>query len=263
MWVYFFGESAAQNQVSAALEELVGPQTAHFVEGVIANAAKPSSLSLASIVTIGAMLFGASGLFAQLQDALNTIWKVEPKSSGIVFMIKQRLFLFMMIFSIGVVLIVSFFASVIVSGAIFYLDSLGTQGLEMIGQISPTLGTLTGYVNLGKLLQTLNNLVSFGIITLMFALIYKLLPDAEIAWNDVWIGAAVTSLLFTLGKYLIGLYLGSISVGSAYGAAGSLIVLLVWVYYSAQVFLLGAEFTQVYSRRFGSRIVSKKTVKET
>ncbi len=222
-----FGEQATQNQITTKLQESVGKQAAELIQGVIASAAKPNSLSLASVISILTMLMGASGLFAQLQDALNTIWHVEPPPICVLDFIKRRLVLFGMVCSVSVLLLISLFASVIVRA-------------------------VTNYFQLGSSLQISSNLISFLIITLLFALVYKALPDTDIAWNDVWIGAVVTSVLFTLGNWGIGLYLGSNNVGSAYGAAGSLIVLLVWIYYSAQVFLLGGEFTQVYAHRYGS-----------
>jgi len=222
-----FGEQAAQNQIATQLEESVGAQAAQFIQGVVASAAKPNSLSLASVISVLTMLMGASGLFAQLQDALNTIWHVEPPPLGVLDFIKRRLVLFGMVCSISMLLLISLFASVIVRA-------------------------VTNYFHLGSSLQLSSQLISFLIITILFALLYKALPDTHIDWSDVWIGAVVTSVLFTLGNWGIGLYLGSNNVGSAYGAAGSLIVLLVWIYYSAQVFLLGGEFTQVYAHRYGS-----------
>jgi membrane protein len=224
-----FGDEAAQNQVAEALDDAVGPEVAQVIQGAIANASEPSSGILASIIGLGALLLGASGFFGALQDALNTIWDVTPETGGgIKGLIKNRLLQFLMVLLLGFLLLLSLVASVVVSAVINFLQ-------------------------LGSFLQYINLIVSFALITLLFALVYKVLPDIEISWRDVWVGAAVTSLLFTIGKLLIGLYLGSSAVGSAYGAAGSLIVLLVWIYYSAQVFLMGAEFTKVYTQQFGSR----------
>jgi len=223
-----FGDDAAQNQVAEALDDAVGPEAAQVIQGAIANASEPSSGILASIIGLATLLLGASGFFGALQDALNTIWDVTPQAGGIKGVIKQRLLQFLMVLLIGFLLLLSLVASVVVSALINFLQ-------------------------LGDFLQYINLIVSFALITLLFALVYKVLPDVEISWRDVWVGAAVTSLLFTIGKFLIGLYLGSSTVGSAYGAAGSLIVLLVWIYYSAQVFLMGAEFTKIYAQQFGSR----------
>jgi len=221
-------EQAAQNEIVTALEDTVGRQAAQLLEDAIVNASQPAASTLASLIGFGTLLFAASGLFGQLQEALNTAWRVGSQAGdGIVYFIKRRLLMFFMVFIIGGLLLLSLAASIAVSA-------------------------LTEYFQLGSYLQNINLLVSFGLVTLLFALIYKILPEADISWRDVWMGAIVTSVLFTLGKYLIGLYLGSSNVGSAYGAAGSLLVILVWIYYSAQIFLFGAEFTYVYARKFGS-----------
>jgi membrane protein len=181
------------------------------------------------------LLLGAAGLFGQLQDALNTIWEVAPKpGGGILAILRQRFISFTMVLGIGFMLLVS----LVLSAAITLLGNF-------IFRFIPEQEFL---------LQLINFVLSFGIITVLFALIYKILPDAKIAWRDVWLGAAVTSLLFAIGKLLIGLYLGNSTIGSAYGAAGSFVVLLVWIYYSAQILLFGAEFTQVYARTYGSKI---------
>lgn len=221
-------EQAAQNEIVTALEDTVGRQSAELLEEAIVNASQPAATTLASLIGFGALLFAASGLFGQLQEALNTAWHVESQTDGgIIYFVKRRLLMFVMVFIIGGLLLLSLVASIAVSA-------------------------LTEYFQLGSYLQNINLLVSFGLVTLLFALVYKILPEADISWRDVWLGAAVTSVLFTLGKYLIGLYLGSSNVGSAYGAAGSLLVILVWIYYSAQIFLFGAEFTYVYAQKFGS-----------
>ena len=221
-------EQAAQNEIATLLEDTVGQQAAALIEGAITNASQPAASILASLIGFGTLLFAASGLFGQLQDALNTAWQAESQlEGGLVYFIKSRLLMFVMVFLIGGLLLLSLVASIIVSA-------------------------VTEYLQLGSYLQNINLLVSFGLVTLLFALIYQILPETDISWGDVWIGATVTSILFTLGKYLIGLYLGSSNVGSAYGAAGSLLVILVWIYYSAQIFLFGAEFTHVYAQKFGS-----------
>ena len=229
------GNEAAQGQISAQIQGLVGEQSAQAIEEIIANANKPSTGVLASVAAIITLLLGASGVFGALQDGLNTIWEVEAKPGrGIVGIIKDRFLSLTMVFGVGFLLLVS----LVLSAA---LTALG----DFMGGLLPLPAVV---------LQVLNFFVSFVVITLLFALIYKFLPDVEIGWNDVWIGAAITSLLFSIGKFLIGLYLGRGSVGSAYGAAGSLVVILIWVYYSAQILFFGAEFTQVYADAFGSRI---------
>jgi hypothetical protein len=181
-------------------------------------------------------VLGAAGFFGQLQDALNTVWEVTPKpGGGILDMIKGRFLSFTMVLGIGFLLLVSLLISTVLANL-----------TNVVGNMLPGADLLA---------QIINFVVSFLVVTLLFAMIYKVLPDAVIAWSDVWVGAAITALLFNIGKFLLGLYLGSSSIASTYGAAGSLVVLLVWVYYSAQILLFGAEFTQVYAQRFGSRIV--------
>ena len=232
---FFFGEEAARGQIVDQIQGLMGPEGAAAVESMIANANQVQGGLLAIIIGIVTLLSGASGVFGQLQDALNTIWEVAPKpGQGVINFIRARFLSFSMVLIIAFLLLVSLVVSAGVAAA-------GTY----VADIAPILAVLW---------ESINFLVSFGVITLLFAAIYKVLPDVKIAWGDVWIGAAVTALLFTIGRTLIGLYLGNAAVGSAYGAAGSLVVLLVWVFYSAQILLFGAEFTQVYTRRYGSRI---------
>ncbi len=190
---------------------------------------------VATILSIAAILFGATGVFVQMQDALNTIWEVEPKpGQGVWGFIKNRLLSFAMILVIGFLLLVL----LVVSAALH-----GVQ--EYLGNLMP-MPVWTA--------QLLDIAVSFGGITLLFALIFKYLPDVKIGWRDVWLGAAVTALLFTVGKYLLGLYLGRASAASAYGAAGTLVIIMLWAYYSSQILFFGAEFTQVYARSYGTRI---------
>lgn len=234
-----FGETAAQNQIVGQIQGLVGHEAAQVIQTMILNASRPGAGTIASIVGVITLLFGASGLFGQLQDALNTIWEVTPRPDrGVVGVIRDRFWSFTMVLGTGFLLLVSLILSAVLTGVATYLQSLVPEFVQVW--------------------QIVNLIVSFAVVTFLFALIYKVIPDAKIAWNDVWIGAIVTSLLFSIGRYVIGLYLGSSAIGSAYGAAGSLVILLVWVYYSAQILLLGAEFTQVYARRFGSRIQPAK-----
>lgn len=231
-----FGTEAAQQAIMTQIESLVGPQSAAAIKQMLEIAQKPSSGMFASIIAVATLLLGASGVFAQLQDALNTIWGVEPKTGrGLWGTIKDRFFSFMAVLGTGFLLLVSLVLS---------------AALAAIGKLFQ--GWLPRHE---ALLHLANSAMSFGVITLLFAMMFKLLPDAKITWRDVWIGAGLTSLLFTIGKFLIGMYLGKAEVGSAYGAAGSLVILLVWVYYSGQILLYGAEFTAVYANRYGSRIV--------
>lgn len=230
-----FGQSAAQGEIMRQIENEVGAESAQIIQTMIENASDTSSGIIATVLGIGAIIFGAAGFFGQLQDALNTIWDVAPKPGrGIMAVVKDRFMSFTMVLGIGFLLLVSLLISALVSSLHNYVEGLLPQA-QLVSQI-------------------INNLISFGIITLLFAMIYKILPDVEIEWRDVWVGAAITALLFTIGKFLLGLYLGNSGVASTYGVAGSFVVLLLWVYYSAQILLFGAEFTQVYARRRGARI---------
>jgi membrane protein len=230
-----FGRDAAQGQVSAQIQGAVGQDAAAMIETSLANSQDTGAGTIAAIVGLATLIWSASNLFSQLQDALNTIWGVAPDpNAGLLGTVKRRFLSMTMVLGIGFLLLVS----LALSSAISVIGSL-VEGLLPGG------ATVWQLVNFG---------LSFAIVTLLFAAIYKVLPDVDIAWSDVWIGGAVTALLFSIGKLLIGLYLGYASVGSTFGAAGSLMVFLLWVYYSAQILLFGAEFTQVYARRYGSRI---------
>ncbi len=231
-----FGREAVQGQIVEQLRGLVGNEGAEAIQGMMQSAARPRTGAFAAAISVATLLFGASGVFGALQDSLNTIWEVTPKPGrGVLGLIKDRFISFTMVLGMGFLLLVALFVSAA-------LVALGT----FLGGILPA----PEFV-----LQAINLVVSFAVITLLFAMIYKVLPDVEIRWGDVWIGAAFTALLFILGKFALGLYLGKSSMSSAYGAAGSLIVVLLWVYYSAQILFFGAEFTQVYANRFGSRVV--------
>lgn len=228
----FLGQEAAQGQVSDQLGKFFGPHMAKSLEEVIEAAAKPKSGRLATIVGVLTLMLGASGLLGQLKDALNTIWNVEQKkTSGIIGFTKERFLSMAMVLGIGFLLLVTLFFD------------------AMISAMGPLLERLIG----GEaIVHILSLALSFAISTVLFAAIFRILPDLKIAWHDVWFGAVFTSLLFVLGKWGLGVYLGKAAVGSAYGAAGSLVILLVWVYWSAQILFFGAEFTQVYARTFGT-----------
>ncbi len=233
-----FGQDTARGEIIGQINSLVGEQGAQIIETGLANADQPKISSIASIISVIVLLVGASGVFAQLQEALNTVWDVKAKpkkgKSSIWEFIRKRLLSFGMVLAIGFLLLVSLITSAMLSG-------IGKLQINLLPGFTP-------------IWQLLNFGVSFGFISLLFALIYKYLPDVKIRWKDVWVGATITALLFTIGKFLIGLYLGQGSLGSAYGAAGSLIVFLAWVFYSAQILLFGAEFTQVYARKYGQKI---------
>ena len=212
----------------------MGNEGALAVEGLLKAAREPSTGIVATLAGIGLLLIGATAVFGELQNALDRIWRVPaPKEeSGIWHLLRTRLLSFGLVLGLGFLLMVS----LVVSAA---LAALGKWWGDW-------------FAGWDVLLEGLNFAVSFAIFTLLFAMIYKTMPRARIAWNDVWTGAAVTALLFTVGKVLIGLYLGKSSLASGFGAAGSFVVLLAWVYYSAQIFLLGAEYARVYAMRHGS-----------
>jgi membrane protein len=231
-----FGRDAAQAEIIAQLHALVGAKGATAIEGMLEAVREPAQGVVATIVGVVTLLIGATAVFAELQSALDRVWEVpeKKKPSGIWGLVRTRLLSFGLVLGLGFVLVVSLVASAA-------LAAMGKwwggwfQGWELV-------------------LQVLNFAVSFGIFTLFFAMIYKLMPSVKISWRDVWTGAVVTAILFTVGKLLIGLYLGNSSLASGYGAAGSVVVLVAWVYYSAQIFLLGAEYTWVYAHSHGSRV---------
>lgn len=231
-----FGEAAARNAIFTQLQGLIGPAGAEVIQNAIESASQPRAGTIASLISIVVLIFGATGLFTELQDSLNTIWEVQPKPGKIVKnMVRQRFLSFAMVLAIGFLLLVSLVISTVLSALVNYFQYL-LPGVDFVWQI-------------------INFILAFVITTLLFGLIFKVLPDAKIVWKDVLIGAAITSLLFSLGRYALGHYLGNATFGSTYGAAGSIVVILVWVYYTAQILFFGAEFTQVYARRYGSRIV--------
>ena len=232
-----FGREAAQGELFRQIQAFVGYSGAQTIETVIQNANRPALGTVATALGLGAVLLGASGAFVQLHDSLNKIWKVKPRAESILLGAMRKRFL-----SFGLVLGTGFL--LLVSLAL-------TAALAVAGKFVQHLLPAPAF-----LFEAAHAVLSFGVITLLFAMIYKVLPDTKIAWRDVWLGAAVTSLLFTLGKMLIGLYLGRSSLASAYGAAASLVIVLVWVYYSAQILLLGAEFTHIYATKYGSRVRS-------
>ncbi|HSL29066.1 MAG TPA: YihY/virulence factor BrkB family protein [Anaerolineales bacterium] len=234
------GRDAAQTQTMAQVENLLGVEGREFVQEMIETASQPQTGWAATLAGAVTLLFGALGVFGELQNSLNTIWEVKPKPAisfwdGMRRFVINRMLSFTMVLGIGFLLL----ASLVISAVV---NALG----EYIGARWP----LADFW-----LSLINFLVSFLVITLLFAMIFKFLPEIQIAWTDVWLGAAVTSLLFSLGKFLIGLYLGRSEVGTTFGAAGSLAILLIWIYYSAQILFFGAEFTQVYANRYGSKIV--------
>jgi membrane protein len=233
-----FGEQAARGEILGQLRTVVGNTAAEAIQQILESSSERRSGIIATVIGFVLLLFGASGVFVELQDSLNTIWKVMPRPGmGWIELIRVRLLSFLIILGTGLLLLVSLVASAV-------LQAVGTF-------LQPAAAHLPG----GPWLwEAINGVVSFALLLLLLAMIYRVLPDADIAWRDVWVGALVSALLFTAGKYGIGVYLSHSSVTSAFGAAGSVVVLLVWVYYSAQILLFGAEFTRVYACHTGSRI---------
>jgi membrane protein len=230
-----FGNAAAQGQIVTQIGGLMGPEGAKLIEEMIVRASRPASGILATVVSLVTMVIGASGVFGQLQSSLNQIFGAVASSSRGWFMgmLRQRLAHFGMIVAIGFLLLVSLVLSAVVAALHEFLE------FHMPA--------------LAETLPLLNFALSFVVVTLLFALVYKVLPDVRLAWRDVWLGSTFTALLFTVGKSVIGFYLGRAGTASVYGAAGSLVLVLLWIYYSAQILFLGAEFTEVYSRCYGSR----------
>jgi membrane protein len=229
-----YGENAARGKIVADLTNYVGKQGAEAIQTMLANARTPSSGVIATVVGIATLLFAATGVFSEIHDAMNKIWDVQLKpGNGVLAYVKDRLLAFLMVLGVASLLLLS----LVVSTSLSVLDKFFTGSITFPGSA-----------------QALNSAVSFVVITLLFAMMFRVLPDVKLGWGDVWFGAAVTSLLFTIGNYLIGLYLGRTSVGSTYGAAGSLAVLLIWVYYSAQIFFFGVELTRVYADDQGRKI---------
>ena len=237
-----FGREASQNQILSAIGDLVGVESARAIQVIIENAGqKPDAGFLASAIGTIFLLLGAAGVVEQLQDSLNTIWRVVPKTGrGILGFFRDRVVSYSMVLSVGFLLLVSLVISAVL-----------TAVSGIIGGFLP-IDVATAHI--------LDLLISFAFITFLFAVIYKFVPDVQISWRDVWIGAATTSLLFSVGKILIGFYLGHSAVTSIYGAAGSLVTLLLWVYYSSLMFFFGAELTQVYATRYGSRVSASENV---
>jgi membrane protein len=238
---FFFGADAVQGQIYGQAQSLLGHEGATALQGLVKSASQPATGFFATVVGLALMLVGASGVFAELQGAMDKIWQtpVEKKQSGIWYLIRRRILTFGVLLAVAFLLIVSLAISALISTV---------QSLWSV--------TAGAWV---PVFQAINFCVSFLLISALFALIFKLLPRARIAWGDVGIGALVTALLFNIGKFLIGLYIGKSAVTSSFGAAGSLIAMVIWVYYSAQIFLLGAEFTWVYATRFGSRTHSGRS----
>ena len=236
---FVFGEKTAQAEIVRQFQGLMGAQGANAIETILQSTNRPALGVFATMLGLLAILVGASGAFNELQDALNTIWKVDSRTKSFWTVTLRKRF-----FSLGLVVATGFLllTSLIVTAALSAAEKLASNVLSM-----PVL-----------LLQSLNFVFSFAVITILFAVILKFIPDTTIPSRDVRFGAAVTSLLFTVGKVIIGLYLGHSALTSAYGAAASLVIFLVWIYYSAQILLFGAELTHVYALKYGSRVGARE-----
>jgi membrane protein len=237
----FAGEQAVEGELVSQIEGIVGREAAVVIQGIIENASQTTSGITATVISTVLLLVGASSVFAQLKRAINSMWLIaQPPNKGFLAFIKTRVLAFVMVLGVGFLLILSLTVSTILA--------IVNQWLT---ETAPLLATV---------LPWLDFVVSFTIMTGCFALIFKFLPDAEVSWQDVGLGAVVTAVLFSLGEYLIGWYLGNWSGGAAYGAASSLLLLLFWIYLSAQILLFGAEFTQMYANKYGSRLILQEGV---
>jgi membrane protein len=233
--VIFGGSDHARQKITEQLQYLVDPSGIKVIQDIAANASKPQAGIIATTIGVILALFGASGVFGQLQDALNTVWGVKPKpGGGIMGFIRTRFLSFAMVGGVCFLLLASLTVETVLRGFSDYLK-----------QVMPG-----GHI----LVLALFLIFDLAVVVLLFAMIFRYLPDAKIAWRDVWVGATLTAVLFAVGKFVLGLYLGSGAAGSAYGAASSLITLLLWIYYAAQILLFGAEFTQVYANTYGTRV---------
>jgi len=232
---FLFGEQVAGREMFSQVSGLVGIEGGEAIQSLVSAARKPRTGAWAELITVATLFVGATGVFVQLQDALNAMWGVRRlPGRGLRYFIRDRLLSFALIVGIGFLLLVSLVLS---------------AGLSSMGKF------MVGLLPAHKIVwQGIHFVVSLGVITVLFAMIFKVLPDVKIAWRDVWIGAFITALLFNLGKLLFGLYLGRSRVISGFGAAGSLVIVLLWVYFSAQILFFGAKFTQIYSNRYGSHL---------
>ena len=237
---YFWGTEAVTNQISTQIGGLVGGDTAKGIQEMIANASKSEGTTLSTILSVATLLFGATGIFYQLQQILNKMWEVKPEpKQALLKLVKDRVFSFGLILVIGFLLLVSLVLSAAVTSVSDWFSANISEGLVI-------------------LFSALDILLSLGIVTLLFAAIYKFLPDAKIKWKDVWVGALLTSVLFVIAKFLLGLYFGNSNPGSTYGAAGSVILIMLWVNYAGLILLFGAEFTKVHADMYGTKVEPAK-----
>ncbi len=242
---YFGSGKSAEQEIESQISEMMGPDASQSIQTMIENASTSTNLTWSTIIGVATLIFGATGVFYQLQKSLNEVWEVEiKKEEGIKKVLLDRVTSFGVILVIGFLLLIS----LVLTAALSALSSYITQNLSSY---------------LIYIFYVAEFLLSYGIITLLFAMIYKILPDVEIKWRTVWVGALVTAALFVIGKFALGIYFGNSDPGSAYGAAGSLILILLWVSYSCLILFFGAEFTQVYARRYGHFIQPSSHARRT
>lgn len=244
---YFFEKESVTQNITTQIQGIVGGDSAKDVEQIVTNAQSEGDnrMSIASILSVATLLFGATGVFYQLQQILNKMWEVKPKPKQMILkLIKDRIFSFGLILVVGFLLLVSLVLSAALTAVGDWITSNVSESLTI-------------------LFKGLDVVVSLGVITLLFAAMYKFLPDAKIKWKDVWIGAMTTAILFTVAKFLLGVYFGNSDPGSAYGAAGSIILIMLWVSYAGMILLFGAEFTQVYAKHHGRKIRPTEVAEST
>ncbi len=232
-----FGQKAVQDQISSQIGGMIGPDSAKDIQGMIASSYQQGNSGIALVIGVATLLFGATGVFIALQKALNRIWevKINPDKSGLKMLIRARAVSFGVVLTIGFLLLIS----LVITAALTALS----------GWVEERMPDFFLYI-----FYVVDFLISISIITLLFAMLFRFLPDVNIEWKSVWTGAVITALLFVIGKYALALYFGNAEPGSTYGAAGSIILILLWVFYSCLIMFFGAEFTQVYARRYGHRV---------
>lgn len=234
----FYGEEAVQGKIMRQFSDLLGHQGAEMVQTFILQASRFEAGIIATAIGAAGLLVGVTAVLVDLQDGLNTVWEVKPRpESSVIYLLKIRVLSLLVALGTGFLLLVSLIATTLLAAFGDYVNRLWS-----------------GPPILSYLLHMIDLLISFGMITLLLAMLFRVLPDAKIGWKDVWLGAAFTASLFIIGKFVIGMYLGRSRIGSIYGAAGSLAILLVWIYYHSQIFFFGAEFTRAYADVYGSKI---------
>ena len=243
---YFFGQDAVNGQIAAQISSTMGADTAQQIQDIIAKGTESKNSLWATIIGVITILVGATGVFAQFQKSINTIWEVkaDESKSGILSLLKVRLFSFGLIISIAFILIASLVISATLSAFGTWLSNNFSESLLIV-------------------LQAVNFILSLSILAVLFALMFKFFPDAKIKWRHVWIGSFVTALLFEIGKFALGLYFGTTDPGSGYGAAGSIILIMLWVSYSSMIVFYGAEFTHAYANFFSGKVQPTKIAKKT